>query len=936
MAHIHHGLTMSDFTKIALQMREDWNRRISHDYRFWMSESHVSDEEMWRSGERDLQILLDGISEAGKKTFLELGCGVGRLLKPALKYFGGVIGIDVSEKAVETARHLLGSAPNLELHAGDGYTLAPVQNESVDVAISFAAITSMPTDVAANYLLELHRVLKRGGILRMQLYLGEEQLVCRNDTLHLRCYKKEALLESVAAAGFELEWLRELVLPFQVSFKEIGIEAVIVSLRKSEAAPESAAVVSRLLLPQGEADGAENTSGADIECWMSVNYAKELAERGETERARQAVEYALSFQKSASIDVRDVIDRILNRIEESEQPAPTRQVSQSGVFEANMAVLTELFPKAAEQVRTRSSSEVQVEVKETPDGPVLYQQGICLDHPGKPKSAAASWAKRLVEDERYLKAAAIIVYGFGSGYHLEQLSRCAGGKQIVVEPCTDTFAQALKIRDLRAVLRELKGLHVGIAEAWDFLEPESELVVRPQTQALFGEHCSQLKAAFHGKRGFASLHPAIAVVGPMQGGTLPMTGYTLRGLMGLGQRTRAVDFSSFASGFHALEGFVFDKARQAHLQGHYIEMMSQVVLESINEKPVDIVICMAQAPLTGRALTELRKKGVITALWFVEDYLRFTYWREMAQYYDFVFTIQKGQCLDAIKAAGAANVSYLPVACDPDIHRPVSMSEEERKRWGSPISFVGAGYHNRQQLFAALCELPFKIWGTEWPGCKPFDRLVQEQGRRISPDEYVKIFNASDININLHSSSEKDGVDPTGDFVNPRTIELAAAGAFQLVDERSHLAELLTPGEEVATFNSAADLKEKIEYYLAHPDERKRIAEKGRCRVLREHTYQHRLKAMLSEIFSVKYEQLKLRQDRSPWQKMLKRSEPYPELLSRCKAAYQRGEEPNLDGLIADVVQGQGKLTETEQKLLFLYHVRKQIIRAVAEEGKQG
>jgi hypothetical protein len=35
---------------------------------------------------------------------------------------------------------------------------------------------------------------------------------------------------------------------------------------------------------------------------------------------------------------------------------------------------------------------------------------------------------------------------------------------------------------------------------------------------------------------------------------------------------------------------------------------------------------------------------------------------------------------------------------------------------------------------------------------------------------------------------------------------------------------------------------------------------------------------------------------------------------------------------VSDVVTGQGKLSETEQKLMFLFHVRKQIIRMREEE----
>jgi spore maturation protein CgeB len=391
--------------------------------------------------------------------------------------------------------------------------------------------------------------------------------------------------------------------------------------------------------------------------------------------------------------------------------------------------------------------------------------------------------------------------------------------------------------------------------------------------------------------------------------------------------------TGFSKSMELVDGFVNNDLRRNLLRGSYVEMLSMLIGESLAEKPADILICMAQAPVTPRLLTELRRKGVITVLWFVEDYLRFTYWREMAQYFDFVFTIQKGECIEEIKKAGAREVHYLPTACDPHFHTPLDLSEEEKSRWGSPISFVGAGYHNRQQMFASLAEYPFKIWGSEWPTCRPFDRMVQEESRRIAPEEYVKIFNSTDINLNLHSSMERDGVDPYGDFLNPRTFELASCAAFQLVDERSLLSECFDVGTEVITFKDTVDLKEKIAYYADRPEERRAIAARARTRVLRDHTYEKRLEEMLSVIYASKYETLRAREESSPWSKMIKRAVPYTELHDRCHVAFERGEEPTLDALVSDIVTGNGKLTETEQKLLFLFHVRKQIIRMTREEA---
>jgi spore maturation protein CgeB len=153
-----------------------------------------------------------------------------------------------------------------------------------------------------------------------------------------------------------------------------------------------------------------------------------------------------------------------------------------------------------------------------------------------------------------------------------------------------------------------------------------------------------------------------------------------------------------------------------------------------------------------------------------------------------------------------------------------------------------------------------------------------------------------------------------------------------LVDPRRYLTDYFEPGKDLVTFENIRELKEKISYYLAHPEERIKIANQGRQTVLAKHTYQHRMHEMLSIIYSLRYEQLKARVLSSPWTGMIEKSKRHPELHARCEHAFKKGEEPTLDALVADIVTGKGELTETEQKLLFLYHVSRQTIRMKKEE----
>ncbi len=67
-----------------------------------------------------------------------------------------------------------------------------------------------------------------------------------------------------------------------------------------------------------------------------------------------------------------------------------------------------------------------------------------------------------------------------------------------------------------------------------------------------------------------------------------------------------------------------------------------------------------------------------------------------------------------------------------------------------------------------------------------------------------------------------------------------------MLHERTpELAEIFEEGREVAAFGSAQELAEKIDYYLAHPEERERIAHAGYQRCVPAYSYEARMKTLL-------------------------------------------------------------------------------------------
>ena len=180
----------------------------------------------------------------------------------------------------------------------------------------------------------------------------------------------------------------------------------------------------------------------------------------------------------------------------------------------------------------------------------------------------------------------------------------------------------------------------------------------------------------------------------------------------------------------------------------------------------------------------------------------------------------------------------------------------------------------------------------------------------------MRVFNASAVNLNLHSSTYHDDVDPLGDFVNPRTFELAGCGAFQVVDARRLLPELLEPGREVAVATSGAEMRALAQHYLARPDERRALAERARTRALAEHTYEHRMRTLVGAVVA---------QDQD---RLLARSRPptFGDLAAREQGALRALLERHpaatpfsLDAVVRDIGARDGDVAEEEAIFLFLH-----------------
>jgi Glycosyl transferases group 1 len=209
--------------------------------------------------------------------------------------------------------------------------------------------------------------------------------------------------------------------------------------------------------------------------------------------------------------------------------------------------------------------------------------------------------------------------------------------------------------------------------------------------------------------------------------------------------------------------------------------------------------------------------------------------RAAARLYDLVVTN------DAHHAAqwrelGAPRAEALPLsAVDPAFHHTLPLTDTERAASAAEVAFVGtlvpgALYGDRVKALEALTEFDLAIWSIhEVPASL---RRFHRGG--LLGEAMLRALSAAAVTVNPHGDFMRHGG-------NLRLFELCGIGAFQLTDDRPGTRQWFTPGEHLDVYRDPADLRRLVRHYLAHPEERRRIAAAGQSHVHRHHTYDERM-----------------------------------------------------------------------------------------------
>jgi spore maturation protein CgeB len=251
----------------------------------------------------------------------------------------------------------------------------------------------------------------------------------------------------------------------------------------------------------------------------------------------------------------------------------------------------------------------------------------------------------------------------------------------------------------------------------------------------------------------------------------------------------------------------------------------------------EIVISL-DVELLPSVVTQLRKNGARVAFWFPDSVANLGRQLMLIAPYEAIFF--KEPCLvDQLRATLGLPVYYLPEACNPRWHRPVTAAGTE-----PCLVIAGNMYPSRVRLLDRLIEkgIPLRLYGggfPRWIG-ETASRAVHT-GRYISREEKARFFRSAAGVLNTMHPSEVSGV-------NARLFEAAGCGAAVLTEFRSTVPELFETGKEILVFHNFDDLLEQATRLLSEPGLTARLGDAAAQRAHRDHTYDLRVTAILEKL----------------------------------------------------------------------------------------
>lgn len=310
--------------------------------------------------------------------------------------------------------------------------------------------------------------------------------------------------------------------------------------------------------------------------------------------------------------------------------------------------------------------------------------------------------------------------------------------------------------------------------------------------------------------------------------------------------------SGYGQIYRYFEQFILRAFKALNIQYlalHPLEERERLKMKVESFRP-DAVLTLVGYSVPQGFMQWLRQKGIKTAVWLTEDPYYTDRSLKTIPSFDVIHSISK-QSVEYYKQLGFKDVFHTALGTDLNTYQRRPM-----KQYEADLCLVGYPYKERVNLVnRLLTETNYSLvlagdWQRKLPSTIDKERVKLFKWRK--PQIVASLYSSAKIVLNLHRSPVKDFNENSANIINTsinnRTFDVAACSAFQLIDWKDDLPAYFIPDEEIVAFHSSDKLFEQIDFYLQEPLLRKSIARKGHERVIREHTFLHRIEKILATL----------------------------------------------------------------------------------------
>ncbi|MBI5055813.1 MAG: glycosyltransferase [Nitrospirae bacterium] len=289
--------------------------------------------------------------------------------------------------------------------------------------------------------------------------------------------------------------------------------------------------------------------------------------------------------------------------------------------------------------------------------------------------------------------------------------------------------------------------------------------------------------------------------------------------------------------------------------GHTVIPFDPETVEDPKSKVIEIVkasspdfILHTKDELPAETLQELRQLTKVV-MWYPDPVIP-EWLVPYVKACDIFFTMSEGLIQDFKKYN--ENVLWLSQAFEPSFFEVKEITGEDKRIFSADVAFVGnlgskGQYLSRRASLEKVIDAGFKFrwWGPKIPRKFSTVPLLLGKigraygGRFVWGEGYAKVARLSKIFLAF------DSMPHIRKSMSARMYTAVGCGAFYMCRHVEGIEEVLLPGKEIITFRSENEMTDLIRYYLENDALRMKIAEAGRMRVLKDHTYEVRARQML-------------------------------------------------------------------------------------------